>query len=72
MANCHLQSSSIIIAFGHLTHDTNNIDHAQWEIKLGDDAMMTSVRAAFTGQELKITGKLCRQNNLRMCRTFFY
>ena len=32
-------------------------DHAQWEIKLGDDAMMTNVRASFTGQELKITGE---------------
>lgn len=33
-------------------------DHAQWEIKLGDDATMTSIRASFTGQELKITGEL--------------
>jgi hypothetical protein len=32
-------------------------DHAQWEIKLGDDATMTSIRASFTGQELKITGE---------------
>lgn len=31
-------------------------DHAQWEIKLGDDALMNAVRASFTGQELKITG----------------
>ncbi|EJT48688.1 hypothetical protein A1Q1_02298 [Trichosporon asahii var. asahii CBS 2479] len=30
-------------------------DHAQWEIKLGDDAIMNSIRAAFTGQELRIT-----------------
>ncbi|KAL1413132.1 hypothetical protein Q8F55_000881 [Vanrija albida] len=30
-------------------------DHAQWEIKLGDDAIMTSVRANFSGKVLRVT-----------------
>lgn len=36
-------------------------DHAQWEIKLGEDAIMSNVRASFTGQELKITGENHRE-----------
>lgn len=35
------------------------LDHAQWEIRLGDDAVMTTVRATFSGSELKITGEFC-------------
>ncbi|BEI86208.1 hypothetical protein CcaverHIS002_0604950 [Cutaneotrichosporon cavernicola] len=30
-------------------------DHAQWEIRLGDDAAMNSIRAMFSGSELVIT-----------------
>ncbi|TXT15998.1 hypothetical protein VHUM_00501 [Vanrija humicola] len=32
-------------------------DHAQWEIKLGDDAIMTSVRANFSGKVLRVTSE---------------
>ncbi|GMK57306.1 hypothetical protein CspeluHIS016_0401400 [Cutaneotrichosporon spelunceum] len=30
-------------------------DHAQWEIRLGDDAAMNTIRATFSGSELVIT-----------------
>ncbi|WWC88637.1 uncharacterized protein L201_003550 [Kwoniella dendrophila CBS 6074] len=30
-------------------------DHAQWDIKLGEDANLKSVKAQFTGKELRIT-----------------
>lgn len=33
-------------------------DHAQWEIRLGDDAAMNTIRATFSGSELVITGEL--------------
>jgi hypothetical protein len=32
-------------------------DHAQWEIRLGDDAAMNTIRATFSGSELVITGE---------------
>lgn len=32
-------------------------DHAQWDIKLGEDANLKSVNAKFTGKELRVTGK---------------
>lgn len=32
-------------------------DHAQWEIRLGDDAAMNTIRAMFSGSELVITGE---------------
>lgn len=30
-------------------------DHAQWDIKLGEDANLKSVNAKFTGKELRVT-----------------
>lgn len=32
-------------------------DHAQWDIKLGEDANLKSVNAKFTGKELRVTGR---------------
>jgi hypothetical protein len=32
-------------------------DHAQWDIKLGDDANMKSITAKFGGHDLKVTSE---------------
>jgi hypothetical protein len=37
--------------------DPDPADHAQWDIKLGEDANMRSISAKFGGNDLKITGK---------------
>lgn len=34
-----------------------HVDHAQWDIKLGDDADMKSIGAKYGGQELRINGE---------------
>ncbi|KLT43250.1 hypothetical protein CC85DRAFT_291685 [Cutaneotrichosporon oleaginosum] len=67
LPNFSLGDITIVTRKNHVLHivadqwDEN--DHAQWEIRLGDDAVMSSVRATFSGNELAI--RVARSPKLR-------